>query len=386
MSVLDRCHNIADLRLAARRRLPRGIFEFVDRGAEDEIALANNTSAFRRIVLKPKVLVDVSRRTTATQLFGKPASMPVAIAPTGLAGLCWYEGELSLARAAAAAGIPLALSMGAITSMEQVAEAGCRLWFQLNIWPDRVLMTETIMRARQAGAEALIVTVDSAVAGKREYNERNGFRIPFQLSVRSAVDILRHPRWFAGVILKHLATTGMPRHENHPQRYRTSILEKGAHGSRTDNVTWDEIRRLREEWPGTFIAKGVLTPEDAEQAARIGADGIVVSNHGGRHLDSAPAPIEMVGAVASAVGARCTVMLDSGVRRGGDIAKAIAVGAKAVLVGRATLYGVSAAGEAGATKALDILREELDRTMAYLGCTSIDALDAGALISDLRRH
>jgi (S)-mandelate dehydrogenase len=198
------------------------------------------------------------------------------------------------------------------------------------------------------------------VPGKRECNQRNGFRIPFRLSARAAVDTARHPRWFAGVVSNYLATTGMPRHENHPEWYRTSILGHGAHGSRTDSVTWEEIRRLRNTWSRDFIVKGRLTPADAEQAVLVGADGVVVSNHGGRHLDSAGHDRE-VADVAEAVNGGCTVILGSGIRRGSDIAKAIALGAKAVLVGRATLYGVSVAGEAGAAKALAILREELDR-------------------------
>jgi (S)-mandelate dehydrogenase len=385
MPRLDRCRNIAELRDAARRRLPRGIFEFLDRGAEDEIALSENVAAFRRVKLSPRAMVDVSKRSTAVTLLGKPSAMPLAIAPTGLAGLCWHDGELMLAKAAAKAGVPIAVSMGAISPIERiVAEAGGRVWFQMNVWTDRELSAEVVERARAVGCEALIVTVDSVVAGNREYNAHNGFRIPFRYSARAAADMLMHPRWLAGVIVRYLATTGVPRHENHPARHRTSILEEGGHGSRSDTVTWDDVRRLRDAWRGTFIVKGVLTPHDAEQAVAAGADAVVVSNHGGRHMDSAPATIEALPDIAAALRGRGTVFLDSGIRRGSDVVKALALGADAVMVGRATLYGVSVAGEAGAFHALALLRAEMERTMAYLGCDGVGEIDESVVAGPFR--
>ncbi|HXT82266.1 MAG TPA: alpha-hydroxy acid oxidase, partial [Acetobacteraceae bacterium] len=217
MPALDSCYNVFDLREAARRRLPRGVFEFVDRATEDHIAVAANRSAFQDIKLRHRALVDVSGRSTATTLFGKPAALPLAIAPTGAAGLCWYRGELALAKAAAKANIPLTLSTASMTAMETIADqAGGRLWFQLYVWKERELSYKLIDRARRAGYEALIVTVDSAVSGNREYNARNGFALPFNPSARFLFDVARHPSWTIGVMGRYLTTIGMPKHENYP--------------------------------------------------------------------------------------------------------------------------------------------------------------------------
>lgn len=380
MASIRRCFNVDDLRSAARRRLPKGLFEFLDRGSEDELALAGNLAAFRRVRLLPRVLVDMSERSPATSLFGTPMAMPLAIAPTGLAGLCWHEGELALARAAAKAAVPIAVSTGSLTAIETIVrEAGGRVWFQTNIWPDRRHSLELVERAERAGCEALILTVDNPVTPNREYNARNGFRIPFRLSPRAALDMLSHPAWLLGVIGRYVAAGGMPVHANHPAAFQTSILGEGRHGERSDTVAWPELALLRERWPRTLIVKGVLRPADAEEAVRRGADAVIVSNHGGRHLDAAPATLDMLPLVVAAVGRRVPVLMDGGVRRGSDVVKALALGARAVLVGRATLYGLAAAGKDGAAAALDFLRQEMVRTMAYLGCRSVEELDASVI-------
>jgi len=389
MAALDRCYNIADLRAAAQHRLPRGVFEFVDRGSEDEVALRNNRAGFERIKLRHRALVDVSGRSMATTLFGAPVSMPMAIAPTGAAGLCWYEGELELAKAAAKAKIPFTLATGAMTSMEKIAEqagpgVGGRLWFQLYVWNRRELSYQLIERAKAAGFEALIVTVDTIVSPNREYNARNGFLLPFHPTVRFTADIMRHPTWAASVLLKYFTTIGMPRNENYPEPYRRRISSAPDtfQVMRQDSLCWDDIKTFRKMWPGILMLKGVNRPDDAVKAIECGVDGIIVSNHGGRNMDSAVASIDALPDIAEAVGDRGTVLLDSGVRRGSDIAKALALGAKAVLTGRVTLYGTAVGGAEGAGKAISIIRSELDKTMAYTGCCSVDEITTDIFFSD----
>jgi isopentenyl diphosphate isomerase/L-lactate dehydrogenase-like FMN-dependent dehydrogenase len=376
-------YNIADLREMARRRLPKGIFEFVDRGSEDEVALRNNRAAFERIKLRPRTLVDVSGRSQEITLFGNRQKMPIAIAPTGTAGLMWHQGEIALARAAAAAGIPFTLATGSMTAMENVAaQAGGRLWFQLYMWPDRSLSHQLVERAKAAGFEALVVTVDGATSGNREYNLRNGFTIPFSFTRRNVTDVLMHPGWLLGVLMRYLLTTGMPRYENYPSELRNKITARpmGRSMMRNDSLTWDDLRVLRKLWPHTLIVKGILHPQDALLAADCGADAVVVSNHGGRNLDSSMAPIEVLPEVVDAVGKRITVIVDSGFRRGSDVVKALALGAKAVLIGRATLYGTAVGGEAGAARAIALFREEIDRVLALLGCRGIAALNRDYLV------
>jgi isopentenyl diphosphate isomerase/L-lactate dehydrogenase-like FMN-dependent dehydrogenase len=375
---VDRAYNIADLRDIARRRLPKGLFEFVDRGTEDEVSLRNNRAVFERIRFQPRTLVDVSGRSQEITLFGQKQKMPLVIAPTGTAGLMWYHGEIELARAAGEAGIPFTLATGSTTAMEKVAEAvaGIPLWFQLYMWPDRSLSHQLVERARAAGFKALVVTVDGAAAGNREYNLRNGFTIPFSFTRRNITDVLMHPRWLAGVLARYVLTTGMPRYENYPSeiKYRVTARPMGRSQMRNDSLNWDDLRDLRRMWPHILIVKGILHPQDAMLAADCGADGVVVSNHGGRNLDGALSPIEVLPEIVDAVGKRLTVLVDSGFRRGSDVVKALAMGAHAVQIGRSTLYGVASGGEAGARRALTIFREEIDRVMALIGARSVSDL------------
>ena len=367
-------YNTADLREAARRRLPRGLFEFMDRGNDDEIAMRDNRTALESIKLNPRVLVDVSKRSQEITLFGKRQKMPIIVAPTGSAGLAWYEGEIALARAAAAHGIPFTLAAGSMTALERVAaEAGGTLWMQFYMWPDRSLSHQLIRRARDAGFEALVFTVDTPVAPGREYNLRNGFTIPFRFTRRNVTDVLTHPRWLIGVLGRYLATTGMPRYMNFPPHTQTRItsLPMGRSTALNDTVTWDDVRELRKLWPRKLIVKGIQHPRDAVLAADCGADAVVLSNHGGRVLDSSRAPILALPQVVDAVKKRVTVIVDSGFRRGSDVVKALALGADAVMVGRAPLHGTASAGEAGARRALQIYRDEIDRVLALIGCNGV---------------
>ena len=370
-------YNIFDLRDMALARVPKGLFEFVDRGTEDEISLRNNRAVFDRIKFKPRTLVDVSARTQEVSLFGHTQKMPICIAPTGTAGLMWHEGEIALARAAREAGIPFTLATGSMTSMERVAEeAGGRLWFQLYMWPDKAMSHKLVERARAAGYEALVVTVDGQVSANREYNLRNGFTIPFTFTRKNITDVLMHPRWLFGVLARYVFTTGMPRYENYPSeiKYKVTAQPMGRSQMKNDSLNWEDLKVLRRMWPGTLIVKGLAHPQDAIFAADCGADAVVVSNHGGRNLDGSMAPLEALPEVVDAVGHRLPVIVDSGFRRGSDVVKALALGASAVLVGRSTLYGVAAGGHAGATRAITIFREEIDRVMALLGTRSVAEL------------
>ncbi|HSC95269.1 MAG TPA: alpha-hydroxy acid oxidase [Burkholderiales bacterium] len=374
MASVSKAYNIFDLRKMALKRVPKGLFEFVDRGTEDEVSLRNNRAVFERIRLKPRTLVGVANRSQEVTLFGKTHKMPIVIAPTGTAGLMWYEGEIALARAAAEAGIPFTLATGSMTAMEKVAqEAGGTLWFQLYMWPDRSLSHKLVERARAAGYEALVVTVDGVVPGNREYNLRNGFTIPFTFTRGNITDVLLHPRWLFGVLVRYLLTTGMPRYQNYPTdvRYRITAGPMGRSSMRNDSINWDDLRALRKLWPHRLLVKGLLHPQDAVTAADCGADGVIVSNHGGRNLDTAISPIEVLPEVVDAVGRRVTVLVDSGFRRGTDVVKALAMGAHAVMIGRPTLYGVAAGGEEGARRAIALFRGEIDRVIALLGCNRV---------------
>ena len=374
MAPHDRCYNIADLRDKARRRLPKGIFDYLDLGSEDQVALRNNRRAFEDLRMRNHVMVDVSDVRVDSEIFGKPSAMPLAIAPTGIAGLCWYQGELELAKAAAAAGVPFTLATGSNTAMEKIAdEAGGRLWFQLYMWREKELSYELVKRAARAGFEALIWTVDIGHGANREHNARNGFSVPYRLNARSVIDVARHPAWLVNVLGRYIAAGGMPRHENFPAKYQGSIAGKASSTKalRADKVGLEDIDRLRDIWPGTLIVKGILRADDALAAIAHGADAIVVSNHGGRNMDSAEAPLVVLPEIVAAVAGKVPVILDSGIRRGSDIVKALGLGADFVLIGRATLYGTAVGGRKGAEHALKLLKDEFIHTMAYVGCSRI---------------
>ena len=377
---IGKATNIEELRALARKRLPRSFFEFLDRGTEDEVALENNRAALQRIKLNARALVDVTKRSQQIELFGKRQEMPVIISPTGVAGLLWYDGEVALARAAAAAGIPFSLATTSVAALEEIAErAGGRLWYQVNMWPERKLSYEMIDRARAAGCEALILTVDGAVSPNREYNVRNGYTAPFRFTTRNVADVLMHPRWMLGTLGRYVVNGGMPEFKNYPKEVREKVTSRKIERRTLINnpsLNWEDVKELRRAWQGPLIIKGIMNALDARLAVSHGADAVLVSNHGGRNLDAAPAPIEVLPEIADAIGGTVPVLVDSGFRRGSDVIKALALGASAVLIGRGTLYGTAAAGEPGAHRALQIYRTEIDRVMGLMGCCSLSELGA----------
>ncbi|MDP3137718.1 MAG: alpha-hydroxy acid oxidase [Burkholderiaceae bacterium] len=369
--------NIEDLRLMARKRLPRVAYDYLEWGAEDDVTLRENRAAFERIRLKPRTLIDVSGRSQKVDVFGKSFDAPFGIAPTGAAGLYCFEADIELARAAQAANVPFVLSTASFTAMERVAQAaGGTKWFQLYMSKDREPAQRLVMRARDAGFEALVVTTDVPVGANREYNRRNGFEIPFRLNLANMIDGALHPRWLTDVFLRTLLDSGVPRFQNVDTNTGGRIISKdlSQFRARRDALDWSDLRWLREIWPRKLMVKGILTAQDALLAAENGADGIFVSNHGGRQLDGAISPMTVLPEIVDAVGGRIAIMLDSGVRRGTDIVKALALGADMVFVGRATLYGATVAKQAGAEHALALLKSEVDRVLAMLGCRSIGDL------------
>ena len=376
MAALDHCYNIHDLRTAAKKKLPKGVFDVLDRGTEEEVALADNRAAFNRIKLKTCFMVDLTERDMGTTLFGKRMALPFGIGPTGIAGLCWHQGELALAKAAAKIGIPFTLATSSFTPIETIArEAGGRLWYQLYMWDEVDLSYQMIAKARDLDFEALVVTIDSALGRVREHNERNGFAFPFKPNARAITDMALHPSWLVSVLLKSMLQTGMPKNANYPPKYQRMIAWGDApKPKRHAAMTWKDVEKLRQFWPGKLIIKSILGAKDARLAVEHGADAVVVSNHGGRAMDSAVPSIEALPEVVAEVGGKTTILLDSGIRRGSDIVKALALGANACLIGRATLYGIATGGQAGAEKAINILGGEYEKTMGFLGCRHVGEL------------
>ena len=363
--------NIEDLRLMAKRRLPRAIFDFFDGGAEDEVTLRENRAAFERVRLLPKVLVNVSQVDTKTRIFETEANLPLAIAPTGGISAGRAGAELILARAAKAYGVPFTLATPAAFSLERVAEeVGGRLWFQLYAVRNVEFREKLLARAAKAGYEAVLVTVDLPVSGKRERDPRNGFHTPYSPNWRNSRDVIFKPAW-ALEVLRH-GLPGMAHFVDYQFSTPTGTDIVTAVGREMDaGLDWEALKRLRDLWPRKLLLKGVERADDAERAVAAGCDGVVVSNHGGRQLDGATPTLDALPAVASAVGNKITVLLDGGVRRGVDIVKARALGAQAVLTGRATLFGAMAGGEPGALRALEILSSELVRAMQLCGVRSV---------------
>jgi len=366
--------SIAELRTLARRRIPRLAFDYIDGGAEDEIALAHNTSAFDALRLVPRAGVDVSRRDLSAELFGRRWAMPFGIAPTGLSDVAGHGTDLAIARAAADAGLPYILSTVATTDIETIARAiPGGFWFQLYMPAKREIGHDLVRRARDAGAGALFITLDVAAPGKRERDLRNAFALPFRLTPRTLLDIASRPLWAL-----RMARRGPPRFASlasyAPPGSSAHTLAAFMATQITADLAWEEIARLRDIFPGPILAKGVSAPEDVDRAARLGLDGVVVSNHGGRQMGLAAPPITLLPEAVEAAAGRLAVTLDSGVRRGAHIAAALALGARFVFAGRPTLYGAAACGEAGARRAIAILRDEFDRTLALLGARSVGEL------------
>jgi len=373
MTKLSAALNIEDLRVLAKKRLTKGLFEFCDRGSEDDVALHHNRDALERIKLRSRVLNNTSERHTRSTLFGKPVDMPVVIGPTGPAGFVWYRGETELAKAANKAGIPFTVASTSNTPMEQIVEeGGGSLWYHLYVWRDMEASLKAVPRAEAAGYEALVLTVDSTIPYNREFDVRNGTTMPVRLTPRNIADLATHPRWLFGTVGRYVLSDGhLPRYVNinMPERLPSTGVRDFLF--KNDTLDWDFLKRIRDMWPRTLIVKGVLHADDALKCAELGVDGVVISNHGGIASDAALAPIDVLPSIVREVGDKMTVIVDSGFRRGSDILKGLALGADAVIVGRATLYGVSAAGEPGATRALEILQTELRRTMGVLGLSDL---------------
>lgn len=361
--------NVEDYRRRARRVLPRLVFDYVDGGAEDERCLRRNRDALEALPLIPECLRDTSMLDIGIELFGSRWRAPFAVAPIGLAGIVRPHADALLARAAQAARVPFILSTASNTRIEDVRTAApnATLWMQLYVMGERAIAERIVHRARAAGFEALVLTVDVPVGGLRERDLRHGFRVPMRLTPGTVLDMARRPAW-----LLRLARSGMPRFANllpDDDGAPISPQAQAALLSRTMDrtLTWESLAWLRRLWDGPLLVKGLLGTEDARRAVRHGADGIVVSNHGGRQLDAAPASIAALPAIADAVGGRIPVLVDGGIRRGSDVAKALALGACAVLLGRAPLYGLACDGGQGALSVLQLLAQETERTMTLLG-------------------
>jgi len=367
--------NVEDYRRIARRRLPKALFEFMDGGAEDEATLRANTTDFDRWSLLPRMLVDATTRDTRTTLAGRPAALPLVLAPTGLAGLFRRGAEASAARAAARAGIPFCLSTMATLTVEEVAAAaGQPIWYQLYVLRDRGLTRSFVERAQAAGCAALVLTVDVQVLGRRERDMRNGLSVPPRVTLSNALDLARRPRWIADVLRGAPITFA---NVAASRGVEESAVQHAAYiGAQMDPaVTWETLDWCRQTWNGPLYVKGILRADDAARAVEHGATGIVVSNHGGRQLDGAASSLAALPAIVDAVGGRAELILDGGVRRGSHILKALALGADACMVGRPFLYGVTAAGEAGAADVIAILAAELEVAMALAGVPDVAAVD-----------
>jgi L-lactate dehydrogenase (cytochrome) len=369
------CHNVAHLREAARRRLPAPMFHYIDGGADDEWSLARNTAAFDDYELLPAVMRDVSNIDLSTQILGTTLQLPFFLGPTGMSRLFHADKEIGVAQAAGAAGTLYSVSTMSTTSLEDIAALGAApLMFQVYLFKDRGLTKEFVERCRAAKCQALCLTVDTPVAGNRERDRVHGMTMPPRFGLHSLLSFLAHPSWTLDLLLR-------PGFELANVAHRVDAIGAGTVSvigyvnSQFDRtVTWDDAAWLAREWSGPFVIKGVLTPEDARRAREIGASAVMISNHGGRQLDGAAAPISCLAGIRDAVGDALELIVDGGIRRGTHILKALALGADACSLGRAYVYGLAAAGRRGVERALQLLRDELLRDMALLGCTRISEL------------
>jgi L-lactate dehydrogenase (cytochrome) len=372
---LARAASVADLRAMARRRLPRGVFDYIDGGAEDERTLAANSDAYAAIQFRPRVLRDVSSVDPSTTLFGRELSIPLVLAPTGFTRIAAPPGELAVARAAARAGLPYSLSTMGTRSIEEVAAASDgRKWFQVYVWRDRGLVKEMIERAAASGYEALVLTVDTAVLGRRERDVRRGFSLPPKIGLGTIVDGVVHPGWTWEFVRSEPIRFANLVGRSVPDGSDAVSLAEHVSSQFDSSLSWRDVDWMRSVWSGPIVIKGIQTVADAELAADVGVEAIAISNHGGRQLDTAPATIDLVAPVVDAVGDRLEIICDGGVRRGSDIVKAVALGARACMAGRAYLYGLGAAGERGVDHVLKLLGADVRRTMALIGARTIDEL------------
>lgn len=373
---LQRCVTVDDFRRIAKRRIPRGVFDYIDGGAEDERTLSGNSSSFSRLEWRPRVLRDVSRLDTTTTILGESLSMPLILAPTGYTRIADSQGELAVARAAERAGVPYSLSTMGTRSIEEVATVnGGNKWFQVYTWRDRGLVKELVQRSAAAGYTALWLTVDTAVLGRRERDVRRGFSLPPKIGLGTLLDGAVHPGWSWDFLRNDPIMFANLENSSVPDGSKPIALAEKVATQFDQALSWDDIDWLRSFWDGPIAFKGVQTVADAKQAVVAGVDAIGLSNHGGRQLDDAPRPIELVEPVRQELQEQATIICDGGVRRGADIVKALALGADAVSIGRPYLYALAAAGEAGVDQMLSFMREGLERTMALNGCRSIAEID-----------
>lgn len=385
---LARSATVEDLRRVARRRLPRGVFDYIDGGAEDELTLAANSAAYRKLTFSPRVLRDVSDIDISSTLLGRELTYPLVLAPTGFTRIAHPEGELAVARAAKRAGLPYALSTLGTRSIEEVAEVGSdRLWFQVYTWRDRDLVAELIKRAANSGFEALCLTVDTAVLGRRERDVRRGFTLPPKIGLSTLLDGIVHPGWsWAFLTSKPIVFANVAGNMSVGDGTDAVSLAEYVGSQFDPALSWDDVDWLRDRWDGPLVLKGIQSVDDARIAAERGVDAIAISNHGGRQLDSAPATLDLLPSIADAVGGQLEIICDGGVRRGSDIVKALALGANAVMMGRPYLYGLGAAGEAGVDQVLTNFASEMERTMALIGCTTVDRLGPEFLLGTTGTH
>jgi L-lactate dehydrogenase (cytochrome) len=363
--------NVEDLRQLAKRKVPKAIFEYIDHGSYDQLSLKANRNDLDAVRFRQRVLIDADNRSLATTMLGEKVSMPLAIAPTGLTGLMHGNGEMLAAKAAEAAGIRFTLSTMSICSIEDVREVTkAPFWFQLYVFKDRGFSEEVIQRAKDAGCSALFLTVDLPMRGQRHCDLKNGLVVPPRLTARNAFDIMTKPSWLAGVLMGKRKSFG---NVDHYLKNKGGIWAAGRWGG--DNfdrsLSWDDVNWIRKLWPGKLVIKGILDPEDAKRAADMGAEGIVVSNHGGRQLDGTPGTITVLPRIADAVRDRIEILFDGGIRSGQDVLKALALGAHGCLIGRAYLYGLAAMGEAGVAKAISLIAEELRVSMSLTGVRDV---------------
>jgi L-lactate dehydrogenase (cytochrome) len=382
---LERALSVTDFERAARRRLPPSVFGYVSGGSEDESSLRANRRAFERWHFLPRPLVDVSSRSQTVELFGTTYACPVGISPMGVSGLCCFEGDIALARAAAKAGVPSVLSAASTVPLERVMQATPGTWYQAYLPARQEVIEPLLDRLKAAAVRVLVMTVDVQIAAARENELRNGFSIPLRFTPRLMAGGLARPRWMLETFTRTLWKQGIPHFENFTATRGGPIITAvtGDHRAGRAAMTWDEIRWIRDRWPDRLVVKGVLRPEDAATAQKVGADAIVVSNHGGRQLDGAVAPLDALPGVVAAA-PNLSVLMDGGIRRGTDVLKALALGARFVFIGRPAMYGLAVGGERGAAHVLALLRREIDADLALLGCPDVRMLGPDYLVREDR--
>jgi len=375
--LLRKAANVDDLRKLAKRRLPIGVFDYIDGGAEDEITLRKNVEAYKKVSFKPRVLRNMANIDTSASLFGRRLAFPLVLAPTGFTRIAHSEGELAVVRAATRAGIPFTLSTMATRSIEEcasVAESDTRLWFQIYTWKDRSVVKNLVERADAAGFEAVCLTVDTAVLGRRERDVRRGFTLPPEVGLGTIIDGIKNPGWTWDFLtadpIRFANVEGLTSIDGS----KAVDLAEHMKSQFDPGLSWSDVEWLRSIWKGPILIKGIQTVEDALIAVDSGVEAIAISNHGGRQLDGAPAPFDLLPEVAEAVQNRLEIICDGGVRRGSDIVKAVSLGATAVMAGRPYLYALGACGERGVDHVLGLLHEGVERTMALTGAASVDDL------------